>query len=424
MFIDRVRITVRSGDGGDGSSAFRREIYVPEGGPSGGDGGKGGDVYAVADNNLHTLMDYRFKKKFSAEHGANGSKKNMHGRGGEDLLLRVPPGTVIFDDEKGSVLADLVSVGDKVLLIKGGRGGRGNARFATPTRQAPTYAEKGQSGKELVLRLELKSIADVGLVGFPNAGKSTLLARVSRARPKVADYPFTTLTPNLGVVSVGSRSFVMADIPGLIEGAHQGQGLGHEFLRHIERTRVLIHVVDAAGTEGRDPLEDISIIENELVSYSDILAGRPRIIALNKADAVSDPLVLVDLVQRLEALGREVFSISAVSGEGVDDLLHRALDLVESTPPAQLHPISHDPHVDEEEGMSIEQEENEFVVRGTQVERLVERTNMDNEEAVERLQVTLSRMGVFDALRRAGVQEGQAVRIGDVSFLFYDELPE
>ncbi len=425
MFVDRVVISARSGDGGDGSSAFRREIYVPEGGPSGGDGGRGGDVYVLADNNVHTLMDYRFRKNYRAENGGKGDKKNMHGRGGEDLVLKVPPGTVVYEEASGRVLADVVNPGDKVLLFKGGRGGRGNARFATATRQSPEYAEKGRPGKELSLRLELKSIADVGLVGFPNAGKSTLLASVSRARPKVADYPFTTLEPNLGVVSVGGRSFVMADIPGLIEGASSGQGLGHTFLRHIERTRVIIHVVDAAGTEGRDPLEDIRVIDNELAEYSAALASSPQIVALNKVDAASEDADLTRIEDALRAQGRECFRISAATGDGVDVLLHRAMDLVEQTPALPIHEVA-DPEEEEEVlvPLSVEQTPAGFIVRGTRIERLILRTNMENDEAVQRLQVTMMRMGVFQALRDAGINEGDQVFIGEVSFSFYDEMPQ
>ena len=424
MFVDRVVIVARSGDGGDGASAFRREIYVPEGGPSGGDGGKGGDVYVVADNNVHTLMDYRFRKNYKAENGERGDKKNMHGRGGEDLILRVPPGTVVYDETTGRVLADLVDVGDRALLFRGGRGGRGNARFATATRQAPVYAEKGQKGKEFSLRLELKSIADVGLVGFPNAGKSTLLASVSRAKPKVADYPFTTLEPHLGVVSVDGRSFVMADIPGLVEGAHTGQGLGHTFLRHLERTRVIIHVVDAAGTEGRDPLEDIRIIDNELAEYSSVMASSPQVVALNKIDAIDDEAQLVVLEKALREQGRECFRISAVTGEGITVLLHRAMDLVEKTPALPLHEVVDATDIEVIVPLSIEKSEAGYVVRGTRAENLISRTNIDNPEAVQRLQVALNKIGVFQALRDAGIQEGEQVTIGNVSFSFYDEMPE
>lgn len=424
MFVDRVRIVVRSGDGGDGASTFRREIYVPEGGPSGGDGGKGGDVYVIADNNVHTLMDYRYRKNFRAEHGARGANKNRHGRGGEDLELRVPPGTVVFDEETDAVLADLVQAGDRVLLVRGGRGGRGNARFATPTRQAPTYAEKGEAGREVTLRLELKSIADVGLVGFPNAGKSTLLSAVSRARPKVANYPFTTMEPHLGVVSLAGRSFVMADIPGLIEGAHAGQGLGHTFLQHVERTRIIIHVVDAAGTEGRDPLEDIRIIDSELRQYSEVLSHRPQLLALNKMDLLPAEVDLAAIEAAMEAEGRKCFRISAATGEGVQALLHAAMDLIEATPAAPLHEVAPLADSVEDLPLAVEKAEEGFVVTGTRVLSLVERTNLDNEEAVHRLQVALGRMGVFQALRDAGISEGDQVFIGNVSFSFYDDEPE
>jgi len=425
MFVDRVRITVRSGDGGNGASAFRREKYVPAGGPSGGDGGKGGDVFVIADSNLHTLMDYRYKKHFRAENGEGGQNRNMHGHKGADITLRVPPGTVVYDHVTNKVLADLINEGDSVLLLPGGKGGRGNARFATSVRQAPTFAEKGEPGIERELRLELKTIADVGLVGFPNAGKSTLLSVVSAARPKIADYHFTTLEPNLGVVAFSGRSFIMADIPGLIEGAHQGQGLGHEFLRHVERTRVLIHVVDAAGTEGRDPLSDIDIINNELKSYSPVLASRPQIIALNKMDAVADEAELKELVAKLAERGFEAYPISAVIGEGVEPLLHRAMDLVEKLPQPELHNV--EPLMDEQlfVELNVEQEEDGvFVVHGTEVERLLARTNLDNEEALHRLQIAFKRLGVFQKLRDAGINEGEQVRIGNTEFSFYDEEPE
>lgn len=424
MFVDRVKITIKSGDGGNGASAFRREKYVPEGGPSGGDGGKGGGVYLLADTQMHTLMDYRYRKNYQAENGESGSNRNMHGKAGEDLILKVPPGTVVYDVETNRVLADLVNVGEKVLLFAGGRGGRGNARFATSVRQAPTFAEKGEPGVTREIRLELKSIADVGLVGFPNAGKSTLLSVVSAARPKIAEYPFTTLEPNLGVVSIAGRSFVMADIPGLIEGAHQGQGLGHEFLRHVERTRVLIHVVDAAGTEGRDPLEDIKVINNELRSYSPILASRPQIIALNKVDAVPDATQVQDMVSRLAEQGFEAYPISAVIGEGVTPLLHRAMDLVEQLPPAAAYEVESLPELKQDVPLAVEIEDGVFFVRGTQIERLITRTNLENDEAVHRLQLTMKRMGVFDMLRKAGITEGAPVRIGEAEFSFYDEEPE
>ena len=423
MFIDRVRITVKSGDGGNGASQFRREKYVPEGGPAGGDGGRGGDVYLVADPNAHTLMDYRYKKNYRAEDGLKGGRQNRHGRAGEPLTLRVPPGTVVYDQETNIILADLSTPGETVLLFAGGRGGRGNARFATSVHQAPTYAEKGEPGKEREIRLELKSIADVGLVGFPNAGKSTLLSVVSQARPKIADYPFTTLEPHLGVVAVGGKSFIMADIPGLIEGAHTGQGLGHEFLRHIERTRVLIHVVDAAGTEGRDPIEDIITINRELASYSPLLAGRPQVVALNKVDAIVDEQELAALIERVRELSLEVFPISAVIGEGVPPLLYRVLALVEATPPPEIHQLGTLPENASDVPLTLSEEEGVFVVKGTQVERIVARCDMEDDDSVVRLQRSLRQLKVFDMLRQAGIREGALVRIGAAEFNFYDDEP-
>jgi len=423
VFIDRVRITVKSGDGGNGASAFRREKYIMEGGPSGGDGGRGGDVYFLADPNAHTLMDYRYKKNYRAEDGGKGGTQNRHGKAGEDLVLRVPPGTVVFDHETNVVLADLSSIGQKALLFPGGKGGRGNARFATSVQQAPTHAEKGELGRERELRLELKSIADVGLVGFPNAGKSTLISVVSKARPKVADYPFTTLEPHLGVVTVGEKSFIMADIPGLIEGAHAGHGLGHEFLRHVERTRVLIHVVDGAGTEGRDPVEDIATINNELRSYSPLLAERPQIIALNKVDAVSSEADLALLIARVKQMGFEVFPMSAVIGEGVMPLLYRAMELVEASPVPQVHEVGQLPETSEIIPISVTNQNGLFVVQGTAVEKLLARTDLENDDSVRKLQRSLKQLKVFELLRQAGVVEGSRVRIGLSEFDFYDEEP-
>jgi GTP-binding protein len=423
VFIDSVVITVRSGNGGNGATTFRREKYVPYGGPSGGDGGKGGDVYVMADPEAHTLMAYRFRKRFAAGDGDNGAYRNRHGQAGEDLVLKVAPGTVIIDVKTNRVLADLVNAGDKVLLFPGGRGGRGNAHFATPVRQAPTYAEKGKPGVEREVRLELKVIADVGLVGFPNAGKSTLLAAVSAARPRVADYPFTTLEPHLGVVYLAGQSFVMADIPGLIEGAHLGQGLGHAFLRHVERTRVLIHVVDAAGTEGREPLRDIEIINNELAGYSRILAERPQLLALNKVDAMPEWEQLALLVDKLRRAGCEVFPISAVTGEGVSALLHRALELVLTLPLPPVHVIESLPVESDVVPLSVVKEGDVYIVSGTEVERLVSRVDLDNDEAVHRMQLALKRLGVFALLRGAHVPEGAQVIIGNKQFSFYDEEP-
>ena len=327
MFVDRARIYVKGGDGGNGCIAFRREKYVPRGGPSGGDGGRGGDVILVVDEGLRTLMDFKYRVHFKAGKGSHGQGSNMSGRDGENLVIRVPPGTLVRDSGTGEVLGDLTEHGQQLVVARGGKGGRGNARFATPTRQAPRFSEKGEPGEERWVELELKLLADVGLIGFPNAGKSTLLSRVSSARPKIADYPFTTLTPNLGVVSVeGAGDFVMADIPGLIEGAHEGKGLGLEFLRHIERTKVLVHVVDAAGTEGRDPISDFIIVNKEIAQYSESLKALPQIVALNKMDLPQARANEPRLRRTIEEMGLEVYGVSAVSGEGIEQLLYAVID--------------------------------------------------------------------------------------------------
>ncbi len=321
MFVDTARIFVKAGDGGDGCVSFRREKYVPFGGPDGGDGGKGGDIVLVADPDLHTLMDFRYQRHFRAERGQHGQGANRHGAAGDDLRLRVPPGTLVRDAETGAVLADLAHPGQEVVVARGGRGGRGNARFKGPTNQAPRHAEPGKPGEERWLELELKLLADVGLVGFPNAGKSTLLSRLTAARPKVGAYPFTTLVPNLGVAEYQGESFVLADIPGLIEGAHRGAGLGHEFLRHVERTRVLVHVVDAAGTEGRDPVEDYRTVNRELELHDPELLYRPQVVAANKVDLPAAREHLPRLREAAAAAGHRVCPVSAVTGAGLNDLL-------------------------------------------------------------------------------------------------------
>ncbi len=321
MFVDTARIYVKAGDGGHGCIAFRREKYVPRGGPAGGDGGRGGDVILVVDHNIQTLMDFRYQRHFKAERGEHGMGDKKHGANAEDIRIKVPPGTVVKDAETGEVLADLTEPGQEVVVARGGRGGRGNARFKSSTNQAPQFAEDGKPGEERWLELELKLLADVGLVGFPNAGKSTLLSRVSAAKPKVASYPFTTLIPNLGVVEHGEQSWVMADIPGLIEGAHQGVGLGHEFLRHIERTRVLLHVVDVAGTEGRDPVDDFLKINEELGFYDERLTKLPQIVAANKIDIPAGEENLPRFHEAVQKKGFKVFPISATTGQGIDALL-------------------------------------------------------------------------------------------------------
>lgn len=420
MFIDRVKIYVKAGNGGNGMSTFRREKYVPHGGPSGGDGGRGGDVILKVSSHVNTLLDLRYRKHHRAEHGEHGASSNKHGKMGQDLVIMVPPGTIVYDDDTDQPVADLTELEQTVIIAKGGRGGRGNARFATSTQQAPTFAEQGEPGQERYLRLELKLLADVGLAGFPNAGKSTLLAHVSAARPKIADYPFTTLTPNLGVVKIDECTFVMADIPGLIEGAHLGQGLGHEFLRHIERTRVILHVVDAAGWDGRDPLEDFHAINHELAQYAPDLAERPQIVALNKMDLPQAQERKQALTQKLESLGHQVFSISAVTGQGVQQMLRATAALLEVALPPQPLVIA-EPVEADKAALFVTAEDDVFVVRGNQVERRVAMTNLNNEEALLRLQHALRRYGVFDALQAAGVQPGDTVRIRDFEF---DYVPD
>lgn len=420
MFIDQVKIYVKAGDGGNGMATFRREKYVPHGGPSGGDGGRGGNVLLTVSPNVSTLLDLRYRKHYRAERGENGGSSNKHGKAGRDLVILVPPGTIVYDDDTGQPLADLTELEQTVIIAKGGRGGRGNARFATSTNQAPTFAEQGEPGEERNLRLELKLLADVGLVGFPNAGKSTLLAQVSAARPKIADYPFTTLTPNLGVVRVDEQTFVMADIPGLIEGAHQGQGLGHEFLRHIERTRVILHVIDAAGLDGRDPLEDFHTINFELAQYAPELAERPQIVALNKMDLPEAQERAAALTSELQAMGHKVFSISAATGQNVLPMLRATVALLATAPPPPAIEIPEIEEVDKP-ALQVKVEEGVFVVEGRQVERRVAMTNLDNEEALLRLQHALRRFGVFAALQAAGVQEGDTVRIGDLEFEYVPE---
>ncbi len=417
MFIDQVKIYVKAGDGGNGMATFRREKYVPQGGPSGGDGGRGGNIVFRVSSNVNTLLDLRYRKHHRADNGENGGSSNKQGRTGQDRVILVPPGTIVYDDDTDQPLADLTELEQEVVIAKGGRGGRGNARFATSTQQAPTFAEQGEPGEERYLRLELKLLADVGLVGFPNAGKSTLLARISAARPKIADYPFTTLTPNLGVVQVDERSFVMADIPGLIEGAHLGHGLGHEFLRHIERTRVILHVVDASGLDGRDPLADFQAINHELAQYAPELAERPQIVALNKMDLPDAKERAAALVTALEASGQQVFCISAVTGQGVQEMLRATAAQLMSAPLPEAIEIP-EPVAEEKSNLRIKLEDGVFIVQGHQVERRVAMTNLDNEEALFRLQQALRRFGVFAALKEAGVQAGDTVRIRDLEFDF------
>ncbi|OQM45727.1 GTPase ObgE [Anoxybacillus sp. UARK-01] len=428
MFVDQVKIYVKGGDGGNGMVAFRREKYVPKGGPAGGDGGKGGDVVFVVDEGLRTLMDFRYQRHFKAAKGENGMSKGQHGKNAEDLVVKVPPGTVVMEAETKQALADLTEHGQRFVVAKGGRGGRGNMRFATPANPAPEIAENGEPGEERDVILELKLLADVGLVGFPSVGKSTLLSVVSAAKPKIADYHFTTLVPNLGVVETDDgRSFVMADLPGLIEGAHQGVGLGHQFLRHIERTRVIVHVIDMAAIEGRDPYEDYVIINEELKQYNLRLTERPQIIVANKMDM---PNAEENLQAFKEKLPEEVpiFPISAITRQGLRDLLFAIADLLETTPEFPLHETE-EPAVQrvvytlEKEAPAftiMRDSDGTFIVSGEKIEKLFKMTDFSRDESVRRFARQLRSLGVDDALRERGAKDGDIVKLLDYEFEFID----
>ncbi len=429
MFVDRARIYVRSGKGGDGHVSFRREKYVPSGGPDGGDGGRGGDVIFQVDEGLNTLVDYRNSRKYKAGDGERGDKKNCRGKDGDDIILKVPQGTVIKEASSGKVITDMSGENKKVVLLKGGRGGNGNQHYATSTMQAPKYAQPGQPAQELELELELKVIADVGLVGFPNVGKSTFLARVTNAKPKIANYHFTTLNPNLGVVDLdGTGGFVIADIPGLIEGASEGVGLGYEFLRHIERTKVIIHIVDAAGTEGRDPIADIYAINRELENYNPAIARRPQVIAANKIDAIFDRehSPVEEIKREFEPKGIPVYPISAVSGEGVRDLLYHVSNQLQelgeqvSVYEQEYFPEQHTAS-DGEETLSVtyDKEADEYVVEGSKVEKMLGYTNLDSEKGFAFFQNFLKTSGILGQLEALGIQDGDTVRIYGLSFDYY-----
>lgn len=427
MFVDIAKIYVKAGDGGNGQKAFRREKYVPLGGPAGGDGGKGGDVIFEVEEGLRTLLDFRYQKHFKADKGENGRSKAQHGANAEPKIVKVPPGTIIIDDDTKEIIADLTRHGQRVVVAKGGRGGRGNMRFATPTNPAPEMAEKGEPGEERYIVLELKVLADVGLAGFPSVGKSTLLGAVSKARPKIAAYHFTTLTPNLGVVEVkDGRSFVMADLPGLIEGAHSGAGLGHQFLRHIERTRVVVHVVDMAGTEGRDPYDDWVKINNELEQYNLKLMDRPQIIAANKMDI---PEAEENIKEFRAKIGEKypIFPISAATGEGIQELLYVIADQLDQIP---VMPLVEEVETEErriykheasDDDQFIIRKENEiYVIESKKIEKLFAMTDFNQEEAAKRFSNILKKMGVEDELRRLGAQNGDSVKISDFEFEFIE----
>ncbi|NLI61727.1 MAG: GTPase ObgE [Clostridiales bacterium] len=423
MFVDIVKIHIKAGDGGNGAVSFRREKYIPAGGPDGGDGGDGGNVVFVVNTGKHTLMDFRYRKSFKAQSGENGRGRNMYGKKGEDVIIEVPPGTIVRDSETQMVIADLTNPGQRKVLAYGGKGGKGNAKFATSTRQAPKFAREGTKGDERWIVLELKSIADVGLIGFPNVGKSTILSVLTESRPKIANYHFTTLAPNLGVVKTKyDKSFVMADIPGIIEGAHEGTGLGIDFLRHIERTRILVHVLDASGIEGRDPVEDFYTINKELESFSQELAQRPQVVAANKMDIPSAEENIVRLKEELEGKGIKVFPVSAATAKGFDRLTAELIKLLEELPPMESF---------EEEWDWMEQDEAEepfvidiidgvYVVSGPTVDRLLGRVNMDDYESMQYFQRALRKQGIIDALRNMGINDGDTVQMNELEFDFLE----
>ncbi len=427
MFADRARIFVKSGKGGDGHVSFRREKYVPNGGPDGGDGGDGGSVYFVVDEGLNTLTDFRNVRKYAAGNGENGNKRNCSGKKGEDIFIKVPEGTVVREFESGKVITDMSGDNRRFLLLSGGKGGNGNQHYATSTMQAPKYAQPGQPAQELELLLELKVIADVGLVGFPNVGKSTLLSKVTNARPKIANYHFTTLNPNLGVVYLeDAKGFVIADIPGLIEGASEGVGLGHEFLRHIERTKLILHIVDAASTEGRDPVEDIYAINKELEAYNTEIAKRPQIIAANKIDMIyaeDDPISRIKA--EFEPKGIPVYAISAFSGQGLRELLYdinNRLEQMDAKPvifEQEFFPEYHFDMSSEPFTVVYDEAENAYVVEGPRIEKMLSYTNLESEKGFKFFQDFLKSNGILDQLEALGIEEGDTVRMYGLSFDYY-----
>lgn len=427
MFADRAKIFIKSGKGGDGHVSFRRELFVAAGGPDGGDGGRGGDIIFEVDKGLNTLNEFRHVRKYVAESGEEGGKKLCHGKDGADLVIKVPEGTIIRDDVSGKVIADMSNGRMREVILKGGRGGKGNKNYATATMQVPKYAQPGQQAKELWVTLELKVIADVGLVGFPNVGKSTLLSMVSNAKPKIANYHFTTLNPNLGVVDLpGADGFVIADIPGLIEGASEGVGLGHEFLRHIERTKVIIHMVDAASSEGRDPIEDIHKINSELRAYNAELADKPQVIAANKIDLIYDgdeENPVERLKAEFEPLGIKVFPISAATKKGLKELLFAVKNILDSLPSEPIvyerEYFPEDMYKPDEPIEVYKADEHAFVIEGPRVDRMLGYTNLDDEKGFAFFQKFMKEQGIIDRLEELGIEEGDTVYLGDLEFDFY-----
>lgn len=425
MFVDKAKIYVKAGNGGDGRVSFRREKYVPNGGPDGGDGGDGGDIVFIVDENMRTLMDFRYKKKHIAGNGEMGGTNNSSGKSADDLYIKVPAGTILRDAETGALLGDLKYHGDKVIVALGGKGGKGNQHFATPTRQAPRFAQPGEPGMERWIEMELKLLADVGLVGFPNVGKSTFLSIVTSAKPKIANYHFTTLVPNLGVVDLGSgRSFVIADIPGIIEGAHSGVGLGHDFLRHVERTKVLIHLLDASGLEGRDPLEDFDKINQELKLYSEKLANKPQLVACNKMDIPEARENYGRIAEELGKKGYEVYAISAATRDGIAPIMDRVFNLLESIkdveePVEEIVDLMY--HIStEDKPFTARKENGVFIVEGKLIEQLLASVNLDDNDSIKYFQKVLRKRGIVDELRQLGVKDGDTIRMLDLEFEYFE----
>ena len=424
MFVDYTKIFIKSGDGGNGAVSFRREKYVAAGGPDGGDGGKGGSIYFEVDPDSNTLIDFRYNRKFKARNGENGSGAHKYGKSGEDLIIKVPKGTIVKDAETGKVIADLSKDGQRELILSGGRGGKGNSHFATSTRQAPRFAQDGEKGIEKEVILELKLLADVGLIGFPNVGKSTLLSRVTAATPKIANYHFTTIHPNLGVVKTEyGDSFVLADIPGVIEGASEGVGLGIQFLRHIERTRLLLHVIDCSGSEGRDPVNDFCVINKELKNYSEKLSTRKQIIVANKVDILQDETLYKKLEKMAKDKGIEIFKISAVTGEGVRELFNHVSEVLKTLPKEEL--IDFEDKVvytleDEKSKFNVEIIDGEFIVTGPAIEKLMGRINIGDNESMAYFERNLNELGINDKLRELGIKEGDTVKFLDWEFEWFD----
>ncbi|MBQ2701059.1 MAG: GTPase ObgE [Clostridia bacterium] len=420
LFVDHVKITAKAGNGGNGCVSFHREKFVLNGGPDGGDGGVGGDIVLVADPNMHTLLDFRFKSKYTAENGVDGSAGRCQGKRGQDLVIKVPVGTVFKDEESGAIVADMFEAGQRKVLLKGGRGGWGNAHFATPTRQAPNFAKPGVKTQVHTFLMELKTIADVGLVGYPNVGKSTILSVVTAAKPKIGNYHFTTLTPNLGIFRRFGKDIVLADIPGLVEGASEGVGLGHDFLRHVERTRLLLHVVDISGSEGRDPVEDFEQINEELTQYGE-LSQRPQILVMNKTDMFGAEENIQRMKEHLKGRDIPMFAVSGATRQGFEPLLDKTAQMLSELPeltPFEVEDVPIEPIINE--GFEIRRENNVFVVEGPSMERLIDSVNFDDEDSLTWFHRTLRRWGVIDALRQKGAGEGDTVSIMDMEFDFVE----